>query len=276
MCRLMLFGGSPDKQLLRLALKSFRLSAQFDVVLDSFRRGRRSHNHGWGATVVAMKFGELMISYFRTSLPILEEDFKAFARSIPRDAQWLYLLLHARLASQNQPIDALNSHPIHVSRPGAYSLWLAHNGTVDKRVLAEKLGLTHLLEKFTDTYFIAQWIARNVEGAEPKAFLESLKSLAELGVVESALNVAGIVLSEGGGRVFAFALNYVSKGGQELEEYYRLHLLKSSSSIVIGSSTIFRYLNNFINVGGEGLRNGEAVVVEVKNGSLSFERLSIL
>lgn len=276
MCRLALYSGMVDSALLRLTVKSFRLSTQFDMILDSFRRGRRSHNHGWGLACVAMKFNELFVMHFKTSLPLLSEDFKSLLRAISRDVWWMHLLLHSRLTS-SEPINVHNAHPFHTSKVGAYSIWLAHNGSVNKQVLAEKLGLLHLVNQYADSYFITQWLGKTVGEAEPNALLDSLKSLIEMNIVKTALNVIGIVLSESSNHVFSFALNYVSQEGQSLAEYYRLYKLLNSekTSLVVASSTVFKYLNYFAKISGEAMDNGEAVITEVKNGVLEVKSRKI-
>ena len=72
----------------------------------------------------------------------------------PKHFDRLSLIPHGRLTS-SEPIDVLSSHPFYVSIPGRLSLWLAHNGVLDKARLARELSMEGLVDAHADSYFLA-------------------------------------------------------------------------------------------------------------------------
>jgi len=275
MCRLLHFVSVGELNNLFVVAKAFRLSTLHDVFLDEVRRGRRSHNHGWGAAFVYMKFRELGFGYFKTSLPLLEEDFRGFVRGVPRGFHWIHMIMHSRL-TVSEPINVFNSHPFHISIPGNINLWFVHNGSINKAVVAKELGLENLLDRYADSFFVAYWIAKTIDSVDSSSITKSLKKLVDLGVVETALNCAGIVVDEPSGKVVSFSLNYIGEKGEKTKNYYQLYkVMPSRNTVVVVSSTVDYYLNSLAGLRGTPLENGEIVVVEVKDNALVVENQKI-
>ena len=192
MCRIALYAAVGSPKGLGELVESFVEASLNDFVLRSYRGERRSHNHGWGFAYVQGLLGDLSFMHFKTSLPI------PCAREvlvIPKHFDWLSLILHSRLTSR-EPIDVLSSHPFYVSIPGRLSLWLAHNGALDKARLAKELSMEGLVDAYADSYFLAHWLARNVEKPSTDQLEKAIRRLIELGVVETSLNFVALILGE--------------------------------------------------------------------------------
>lgn len=273
MCRvaLYIFRG-PRPAGLRAVSLSFSLASQHDVVMERYRRGRRSHNHGWGLLYVERRFEEFSLCHHRSSLPLRSTELARVLRGLVGEGlDWGLLVLHSRLTG-GEPINVLNSHPFHAALEGGGHLWLAHNGSVDKAALANELGLAQLQERYADSYFLTHWVARGMDEPTPEALLRSLRKIVERGLVKTALNIAAVVLGEQGS-VGAVALNYVAPGASHLGDYYRLHELSPApGATLVASSTVAYYMRKLTGAEGRPLANGEAVVVKAQGDEVAVER----
>lgn len=272
MCRILHFVGIGKTGNLIKVVKGFKLATQHDVVLDRVRRGRRSHNHGWGAAYAFMKFDEMGFAHYKTSLPLLDEDVRRFVKGIPTDIQWIHMIMHSRLTS-SEPINVFNSHPFHISIPGKLSLWFAHNGSVNKNLLARELGLEGLVNSYADSFFVAYWIAKNVDRIDVESLAKTMGRIIEIGAVETSLNSVGIIVDEASNRVVSFSLNYITGEGEKNRDYYQLLRIEASEgSVVIASSTVGYYLEKLFGWIGKPLDNGEMDFIEVREGSIEMRR----
>jgi len=265
MCRIALYAVAGSPRGFEELVESFVEASLNDFVLHSYRKGRRSHNHGWGFACVQGLFGDLSLMHFKTSLPL---PCAKEALVVPRRFDWLSLILHSRLTS-GEPIDVLSSHPFYASVPGKLSLWLAHNGGVDKERLAKELSMERLVDMYTDSYFLAHWLAKNIEGSSIDQLERTIKRLIELNAVKTSLNFVALILDEKEKRVLGAALNYVCGGGLDLYEYYKLYrVLVDDKALAVASSTIALYMEKRHGYKVDPLENGELLFVSPQEGKI--------
>ncbi len=254
MCRIALYVAVGGPKGFGELVESFAEASLNDFVLRSYRRERRSHNHGWGFAYVQGLLGDLSFMHFKTSLPI---PCAREVMVIPKHFDWLSLILHSRLTSR-EPIDVMSSHPFYVSIPGKLSLWLAHNGAVNKEKLAEGLSMEALADVYTDSYFLARWLAENLKGPSADQFEEAVRELIELDVVETSLNLVALILDEKEKRVLSVALNYVCAKSLDVYDYYRLYrVLVGEKALAVASSTVALYAKKLYGYEISPLENGE-------------------
>ncbi|MEM0027773.1 MAG: class II glutamine amidotransferase [Ignisphaera sp.] len=276
MCRILHFVGLGKTGNLIRVVRGFKLATQYDVILDRVRRGRRAHNHGWGVAYVFMKFGEMGFAHYKTALPLLDEDIRRFVKSIPMDLQWIHMVMHSRLTTL-EPINMFNSHPFYINIPGKLHLWFAHNGSVNKNLLAKELGLEDLASSYADSFFIAYWIAKKVDSIDADSLSRTLSRLIEMGAVETSLNSVGIMIDEKNNKVVSFSLNYIAGEGEKNRDYYQLlRITPNQNSVVIASSTIGYYLKSLFGWRGEPLDNGEIDFIEIRDSSIELKRVKVI
>ena len=273
MCRIALYATVGDHKGFEELVESFVEASLNDFVLHSYRRGRRSHNHGWGFAYVQGLLGDLSLMHFKTSLPL---PYAREVLAIPKRCDWLSLILHSRLTS-SEPIDVLSSHPFHVSIPGRLSLWLAHNGAVDKARLAEGLSMKGLVDSYADSYFLAHWLARNLEGPSAHHLERAVANLIKLSVVEASLNFVALILDEKEKEVLCAALNYVCGKGLDLYDYYKLYrVLVGDKALVVASSTIALYMERLYGYEIDPLDNGELLLASPRRGEIAITSKRLL
>ncbi|MEM1527037.1 MAG: class II glutamine amidotransferase [Ignisphaera sp.] len=273
MCRVALYASAEDPGYLRYISRCFRLSSLNDFVLDRYRRGHRAHTHGWGYAYVYSSFNELGLSLYKTSLPITADGINM--PLIPRHFDWIFMILHSRLTTEKS-IDVLNSHPYYFHQPGKISIWLAHNGSLDKEKLAKDLNMESLTKNYSDSYFLTQWLGRNISSMDIEDFRSIIKDIvnkiAELGILKSALNFVAIVLDELEKKVLGLAINYIAEDYMNLFDYYTLYKADiGRKSVAIVSSTVALYLNKLYGFKAEPLSNRTIVIMYPHRESIEVE-----
>lgn len=273
MCRIALYASSGAGSGFEKLVECFVRGSLEDFMLKGFARGRGAHVHGWGYAYVYGSPNGMGIGFYRTSEPISYERVGHLA--IPKPFDWAIAVLHSRLASDG-PINVFNSHPHHFRGSGA-SLWLAHNGFVDKYAIAYELGAEEKeVERYSDSYFLTQWIGRSVRGAHRDGFKDAVREAVKRGFVISSLNLVAVVVDEFEERVMGVAVNYVSEDYAHAFEYYRLYTVSFGvNELAITSSTVALYLSNAHGLRVEPLDNGVIVFVyPLSNGvKVDVERL---
>jgi len=272
MCRIAIYTSLEDESKIKQLYKCFRLGTLYDFVLDRYRRGRRSHNHGWGYAYIYGFQNDMGYSMFKTSLPILSDGMRL---AVPRYFDWILMIIHSRLTS-GEPIDVVNAHPYSFSRVGRFSMWFVHNGSIDKEKLSKDIGLENFVKDYSDSFILTQWLGMNIKTLDSKDIVEVLYRIIDLGIVKSALNIAAIVLDEMQKKVLGVAVNYVTKESADLYDYYSLHIVEMGSrTMVIASSTIALYLNKFYKYKTKVLDNGTVVILYPTREEIELETLSI-
>jgi len=118
-------------------------------------------------------------------------------------------IVHSRKSSIGEPRGVVMAHPfreeIIFNIDGMWEVgevYLAHNGGVDKRRLAEKLSLKDTYMAYTDSYIALKYLARrlnrtNLDKLRSKAFIEAeVSRLKDYVYKNSALNLAIMLVSK--------------------------------------------------------------------------------
>ncbi len=280
MCRLGIYISVGQYKFLEEYIKSFYLASINDIVLEKLRYGRRSHNHGWGFVYIARRFNNLSLSLYKTSLPIMDRDVETILKNIiSLDADWIIINMHSRLTSR-EPIDILNSHPFYVSIPGKISLWLIHNGSVDKEKISRILGLENVKDLYADSYFLANLIARNLKSLDNKDIVEVFKSLIDMDITKSSLNLGILSIDEKTKEISIAILNYMVQDvlyNNNMREYYNIYIANiNNKTFIAGSSTVMWYLTKIAKIAVQPLSNGELIIIKPYENSLEISSFKLL
>ncbi|AHC52030.1 glutamine amidotransferase [Sulfolobus acidocaldarius SUSAZ] len=224
MCRMFAYYGSSWSKVEEL-FNCLSRSAQRDPYFNG-----SSHKDGWGFVIVTRD----KVIHYRSGRPIFEDRLP-----IKLDDQEMIVVFHARQASSGNPVGSQFSHPyLEVNQNG--SIFLAHNGSVDKEGLVKQLSI--------DSEYV-------VDSELALKFLSSYKDLSE-GVealknyTKSALNLIVVNISRQG-EAELYYLNYVSpshwdrvKSGRTSASpnYYDLYI-NNEYGVSVFSSTLSYYCN---------------------------------
>jgi glutamine amidotransferase len=194
--------------------RALKLAARYDPYSPD---PERRHGDGWGFAVVQGP----RVFYYRSSIPAWEDPTCIPAGDV--------VLAHARDASEGEPVGVLHAHPYMVHADDGRTLFVAHNGSVDKRALAPLAGVGSP-ELHTDSFVLALFLARRWHAPE-RAIEEALK------YVKSALNL--VVLELPGARVHVHAYYKDSQN----RKYYALYLARGGGAVAVMSSTLLRHID---------------------------------
>ncbi len=211
--------------------------------------GDGRHCHGYGYLLLASSGGGWALSWRRfdaadelgsgeescvENLRALERATQSVADDIVESSRGL-ILFHARRAGRGEPRGSLHAHPyiVPATKLGHAILALMHNGGVEKKALAGRLGVDPGL--YTDSNLLALWMASNLTSEED---LEALLDEAR-GYTKSALDVV-IALLRWRGRLEAsmHIYSYIASGDPLRLEYYKPILFKAEGTEGYISSTI--------------------------------------
>jgi len=191
--------------------RALRLAAKYDPYAPG---ERKQHGDGWGYVAVLGR-GYM---YYRSEAPIWEDP-----TPIPMGE---VVLAHARAASPGEPLGVQHAHPYMAYTPDGRLIFLAHNGSVDKKAIAQQLGLDPA--PYTDSHILALYLAKHWDN--PQAAVEKA-----LPYVKTALNIAVVELP--GPKAYAYTY-YRGEG-----EYYPLYLLRLGVGKAVVSSTLLRHVD---------------------------------
>jgi len=275
MCRIAIYSSINTHQYYKEFIKSFVMASINDVILNKFRYGRKAHNHGWGLASIIKRYGELSHFYYRTSLPLIESDFKKILRKLHfNDIDWITLILHSRLTN-NEQINVLNSQPFYINIPGKLNLWFAHNGSINKQKLAKELGMDNIKNRYSDSFFLAHWISKNIEELTDDNIKNIFKRLVEMNITKTALNVILILFDELSMVVKAVAFNYVVD--VDRMNYYNLYSIKyDEKTLIVASSTIVYYMKRYCAIDPKPLNNGELLIITLTDNNIDLKNFVLI
>jgi len=248
MCRLLVARLSGDGvESISDVLAAFVESNRFDPYLERVSGGRYySHDDGWG--LAAVGYGENpSVIYHRMIEPIYYESslrmLDLIAKRLQRYSE-VYLLLHARKSSRNEPYGGEYVHPfMRLLENGA--IWFAHNGGAMKNELARELGVYPWVRVDSELlgYFIMGAIDEclssggGLDNCVGDAYVKGLNYIPS----GSGYNTGLLALV---GREASLYLSHrvVGNPSQELMDYYSMVSYASREVLIAGSITIRNYL----------------------------------
>ncbi len=196
--------------------------ARDDPIRREMQSSWFSHDDGWGFVF----YNKNTLIHERFKEPI----FKSNIVSIPKDG---ILIMHARKASENEPKGVLHAHP-HVRYDRNYIVFLAHNGSFNKDILAGMLNEKNK-EKQTDTEFFLEFLM-SLEGNMVDRINKMIEIAKEREIIEKASNIFILSVEKLTGNVNLFYYSFA----KDLNEYIKLYRVKSETWEGIFSSSIIR------------------------------------
>ena len=274
MCRFIAFAGlAPLVDSLLPCIDSFVSSAERDPLLKAIsRRGAESHGDGWGYAVAGRGVGgSLSTGFYRSSAPVYRDPKGVESlKTVVLGLDTYTGVAHARLASRSEPLGVENAHPFMVEDPGrGFTLWLAHNGSVHKELLAQELGLGDLAGRRTDSFFLARYLARELGSVNPAGVTKAIEAVVEKGFVKTALNLGILVVGNPG--VFLVVTSLYPANDPGRARYYRVYMAGDERLFVAGSSTMFEVYRCGDPREAKELCNGCAVAAAIRGGRVSTE-----
>ncbi len=251
--------------------------------------GDSRHCHGYGFVVLARRGGGWLIAYERFDAADLlgagEESCRANLEALKRacerveklvdGAEHVVLVMHSRRASPGEPRGTMHAHPLSYTmalRGGWRTLYLAHNGGVDKVPLAQLVGLDP--EAYSDTGVLLVWLARQTGyGLELAEALSMAKGYVK---PRSALNLVVLEVGQGASSLEArmYLAGYLgreARGDRLRCRYYEPLLLAGDGLVGYASSTLRDKLGGELGLRFESL-DGEVVTVDALEGRIVERR----
>ncbi len=219
MCRMFGYVGDSRKDLERL-VEALRMSSKRDTVAESLEMDS-VHADGWGFAL----YSERGLSVHKSKRPVFEDD-----GAIPKTSGRIYAVFHARMATDKSLVESRFSHPYSGDDESSF-VFLAHNGSLKKERLAEKLGFSG---RATDSELAMKYLLRNGLGRSGE--LESYTT------PNSALNL--LVLSvgrSGGAKVYVKHYYRKVEGRKDKSRYYAIYHERLSGGKAAFSSTFNDY-----------------------------------
>ncbi|WP_218258186.1 class II glutamine amidotransferase [Saccharolobus shibatae] len=203
MCRMLAYNGDDKEHLRRLTNCLVKASLNDPLANET-------HGDGWG--IVAITSNNLI--HYRSHLPIFkDENLEKILNLLDGEMK---VIIHARQASDKKLVSPYYSHPYLESTPKS-TLFLAHNGTVDKYKLGSMLGidLTHMV----DSELVAKYLATY-----------DVKEVVKLqDFTQSALNLLIMEINRIDRSSTIYFYNYYRKDRiTRKEEYYKLYFNKGA------------------------------------------------
>lgn len=199
---------------------------------DPYKPGRnKRHGDGWG--IIGFNLNPQKLLYYKSDQPLYQEPNllkKVIEGFIIGDHA---MIIHARAAGPSLPISAKTSHPFSIELDDGRSLFLAHNGSIDKSEIAAELNLKNLTAIYPDSYFILRLIARR-GGSE--VFENVIRSIIERNLVKTALNLLLMEIGPKMEEVKILGFSYYVKEADE--KYYSMFILEKEGAKAIVSSSI--------------------------------------
>jgi len=124
---------------------------------------------------------------------------------------------------------------------------------------------------YADSYFLAHWLARKMEGPSADQLERAVRELVRLNAVVTSLNFVALILDDVEKRASGVALNYVCGKGLEMYDYYKLYkVLVGDKALAVASSTIALYMEKWHGYEVSPLENGEVLFVSPQGDEITI------
>lgn len=218
------------------------------------------HSDGWGYAAVGIQHGRKTLSiHYRSTLPIYDdlEGVRGLSRTIQGLVAGAVIVHSRRLAEGSARV--WNTHPIYYNWKG-FEMWIAHNGVMDSDTISKDLDLVKLPDT-TDTYYLGEYIYRQVKEVSGGELVKALRSAAKY--TKSAMNTL-IILYDNRSLITSVTF-YLTKDmldSPRALRYYKLFRIGSGNSFVFISSSLVTYLERTEKI--EELPPQTAVIIEIE------------
>lgn len=258
MCRLLLLVGS-DGASASYLLRAFSEASKCDPYLAKLRGGERclSHDDGWGYALIGYRGDKTFSRHYRSTLRVFEDPELGELMSLLRGLDGFLLITHSRKVSKGG-VEIRNTHPFHYSHLG-FELWIAHNGTVDDRRMAEEKGWSYD-EGLSDTYYLGRYVYESLSSLKSSSIAQAFSKASRFLKDGSAMNTVSLLSGSG---VKAVVTCFYDAKNESYEEYYGLLELREGRLVGAASSTIELYASE---LRFNELQNRKGLAFEIKGG----------
>ncbi len=264
-CRLLSIIGSEDEVLDKEWISAWIGASINDPllkkVLPQISEDKCRHDDGWGIAVAFHDVQQLELldtRYVRSIRPVdpsIQSLLKLLTLSTRKSEQkWnsqRALVLHSRKASPNTPISVIQNQPIPVHFPTQQkTIFLSHNGSVDREVVNELLSFPHQLqnqkemERYSDTemlsWLIGEWYQKHQDQIQDHLWLSFFRHLIDKHEEREKSFAMMIHLLEISSTNINFILiSAVSEDNLHKMEYYQQYHVSFETVNVFCSSTVY-------------------------------------
>jgi predicted glutamine amidotransferase len=223
MCRMFAYAGDSREDLTQL-VGALSEAAKRDTVAEKVPLKDTVHDDGWGFAV----YSKRGLTYHRAGRPIFREDV-----ALPPTEGEILAVFHARQATPGNPVGERYSHPLLAETHNGLTL-LAHNGSLCKDRLAERLHFAGNLDRITDSELILRY-------AVQKGLTAAARDLEDCIETNSALNL--LILEIGDNRQAGIFVKhfYRKEGRLNKTRYYELCYEDLAGGRAVFSSTLNDY-----------------------------------
>jgi predicted glutamine amidotransferase len=215
-----------DKHYHKMLLTALIKASKHDPYLKMLG-GSLSHDDGWGRVLIT-KGRSMTIIKYKSLNPIFNEDHrKVFVDNIK---DFIVDVVHARKRSKGMPKNLISTQPIEVLTYSGTTVFIAHNGTLDKKALINLLDKRldeNAIKMCSDTCLLALYLSERLSNTIEVDLLNELKK-----ITASALNLIILLISEPSIEIL-FGSYY-----KRHHDYYKLYLGKVGENYIIASSSI--------------------------------------
>ncbi len=256
MCRFIIFQAKRRSFTpLEKFFKAFINSSKNDPYLSSISKFK-SHNHGWGYSIICFNKGVAQIFHGKSLKPIYDDPIANYSYILEplSSNDTCFGMIHVRLASRKEPINLFSTQPFFLNLENLGYMWFIHNGSVNKNTIAKILGKEELMETYSDSYLASMLIAKKYMGGENivKVIKDCIK------YVKTAFNIGIILMNTD--KLITVAMKYLVPERETINRYsnyYKLYHVSKDGFKAIVSSTIIDFYLKEERKFSEAFKNGE-------------------
>ena len=233
MCRLVGFKLSRNIDGLHEILGPLVSVSRYDPLLPGKVVG--GHSDGWGLSIYDQGLGGVL--YYKSGEPLYSQIriLERLIRSLRCPCKGI---IHVRKASKSEPLGLLYAHPF-ISNIDDSILALAHNGGIDKYVVAEEIGYKGDLDKVSDTYMYFKLLIREYvkHGNIVEAIRNTINVLLRKKAVRTSINSLILFINNSTSNVYIIE-DWEHFSGDK-RRYYSIGYLCKGDLVVVTSSTVY-------------------------------------
>ncbi len=223
MCRMFAYAGNSREDLARL-VGALSKAAKRDTVAERVPLKNIVHGDGWGFAV----YSKRGLTYHRSGRSIFNEDVV-----LPPTDGKILAVFHAKQATPGNPVGERFSHPFLAETPYGLIL-LAHNGSLYKDKLAERLHFAGDLSRITDSELVLKYAVQRGLSAASADLEDCTKT-------NSALNLLVLEIGDNGQADMSVKHFYHKEGRLDKTRYYELCCEDLAGGRAVFSSTLNDY-----------------------------------
>lgn len=193
-----------------------------DPLFPEDRNKEACHDDGWG---YVFNDGDV-IEFKRYRKAIFNSEKPSFGRHGK-------LIVHVRKAASGEPVGLLDSHPHHRGNVD-YDVYLVHNGSYNKKNIADKLGEGNI-ENQPDSEFFLEYLMKQEGGIEEK-INKTLEAADMYDFVKTTNNIFIMAVDKASKKTRLFYYSY----SKNYDEYVTLYRVENERVKGVVSSSLLK------------------------------------